>query len=452
MNIDEITKTPMGRHFVPEIERKSLIEIEQYQVGRLRSLLTYLSRESRFYSSRFKEYNFEIDGISTLKDLVHIPVTTKNDLQLNNKDFICVGKDKIIDYITTSGTLGDPVTFAMTDQDLERLAYNEAVSFACADGSADDIYQLALTIDKRFMAGLAYFLGARKLGAGVVRVGGGIPELQWDTVNRISPTTIVAVPSFILKLIEYAEQQKIDYSNSSVKKAICIGEPIRNPDFTLGPIGTKIKEKWDLKLYSTYASTEMSTAFTECGQGKGGHHHPELIIVEFLDENDKPVGNDEAGEVTITTLGVEGMPLLRYKTGDLCYHYTDPCSCGRQSIRLGPVVGRKNQMIKFKGTTLYPYALYDILDNIDNVLNYVVEVYTNEIGTDQILIRIGCEQVVQGFEKKIKDHFRARLRVAPAIQFESVDYINKIQNRESGRKAVKFIDHREMKVVDRQPE
>lgn len=448
MNINEITSVPLGGEFIPDIERKSPDLIEKYQEGRLKNLLKYLSERSRFYSARFKEFNIDTDDIKNIKDLVHIPATTKNDLQLHNQDFLCVAKEKIIDYITTSGTLGDPVTLAMTDQDLERLAYNEAISFACADGSADDIYQLALTIDKRFMAGLAYFLGARKLGAGVIRVGGGIPELQWDTVKRISPTTIVAVPSFILKLIEYAEQQKIDFQNSSVKKAICIGEPIRNPDFTLGPIGTKIKEKWDLMLYSTYASTEMSTAFTECRHGNGGHHHPELIIVEFLDDNDKPVNKGEAGEVTITTLGVEGMPLLRYKTGDICYHYTEPCPCGRHSMRLGPVIGRKNQMIKFKGTTLYPYALYDILDNIDNVVNYVVEVYTNEIGTDQILIRIGCDQVPQGFEKKIKDHFRARLRVAPAIRFESVNYINKIQNPESGRKAVRFVDHRERNNVE----
>ncbi|UCG29086.1 MAG: AMP-binding protein [Bacteroidales bacterium] len=432
----------MGKNFIPEIEKQPHAVIEKYQVGQLQKLLDYLLQHSGFYSSRLKQAGIQTSEIRSLGDLNLIPPTIKNDLQLNNEDFICVGKEKIIDYITTSGTLGDPVTLAMTDIDLNRLAYNEAISFACADGSPEDIYQLALTLDKRFMAGLAYFLGARMLGAGVVRVGGGIPELQWDTVQRISPTTIVVVPSFLLKLVEYAEQNHIDYRNSSIRKAVCIGEPIRNPDFTLGPIGTKIMEKWDLTLYSTYASTEMATAFTECGQGKGGHHHPELIIVEFLDEKDQPVGKDEPGEVTITTLGVEGMPLLRYKTGDICYHYCDPCPCGRQTIRLGPVIGRKNQMIKFKGTTLYPYALYNILDNIDAIDNYVVEVYTNNLGMDEILIRIGCDKIPQGFEKDIKDHFRARLRVAPSIRFESSDYVSKIQNPREGRKAVKFIDHR----------
>jgi phenylacetate-CoA ligase len=186
----------------------------------------------------------------------------------------------------------------------------------------------------------------------------------------------------------------------------------------------------------------MGTAFTECRHGIGGHHHPELIIVEFLNDHDQAVGEGEAGEVTITTLGVEGMPLLRFKTGDVCYHYTESCACGRTTMRLGPVLGRKQQMIKYKGTTLYPPALYDILDNIDPVINYQVEVYTNSIGTDEILIHIGCRYPSESFEKEIKDHFRAKLRVAPGIVFKPAELIEKMINPENGRKAIKFVDRR----------
>jgi phenylacetate-CoA ligase len=297
-------------------------------------------------------------------------------------------------------------------------------------------------MDRRFMAGLAYFLGVRKLGAGIVRVGNGMPELQWDTIRRIRPTAFITVPSFLLKLIEYAEEHGIDYKASSLQKAVCIGEPLRNADFTLTTLSRKIQEKWPLQLFSTYASTEMGTAFTECSHGIGGHHHPELIIVEFLDENDKPVKEGEAGEVTITTLGVEGMPLLRFRTGDVCHHYTEPCACGRTTMRLGPVIGRKKQMIKYKGTTLYPPALYDIMDNIDHVVNYAVEVYTNSIGTDEIVIHVGSRLMTEEFEKRIKDHFRAKLRVAPRIVFEPVDYVDKLLNPAGSRKAMKFIDRR----------
>src|SRR4051812_43404997 len=328
---------------IPEIETKSLEEQKKYQEGRLPELLEYVSERSKYYSALFKEHNIDVAKIKTIEDLQQIPVTTKDDIQNRNNDFICVAPSKIIDYITTSGTLGDPVLFPMTDKDLDRLAYNECISFECAGSSKEDIFQLMTTLDKRFMAGLAYFLGIRKLGAGVVRVGGGIPELQWDTINRINPTAFVTVPSFLLKLIEYAEANNIDYKNTSITKAICIGESLRNQDFSLTTLGEKIREKWDIKLYSTYASTEMSAAFTECSEGKGGHHHPELVIVEFLDETNQAVKEGEAEEVTITTLGVEGMPLLRFKTGDLCHHYTTPCACGRTTIRLGPIVGRRKQ-------------------------------------------------------------------------------------------------------------
>lgn len=258
----------------------------------------------------------------------------------------------------------------------------------------------------------------------------------------MKPSAFIVVPSFLLKLIEYAESNNINYRDTGVKKAVCIGESLRNPDFSLTTLGKKIIEKWDIDLYSTYASTEMSTAFTECEHAHGGHHHPELIIVEFLDDNNKPVAATEAGEVTVTTLGVEGMPLLRFKTGDICYHYTEPCACGRTTTRLGPVIGRKKQMIKFKGTTLYPPALFDILDNIDGIENYVVEVFTNDIGTDEILIRIGTKEADKHFETRLKDHFRAKLRVAPSIVIDSVENIDKIKFPEESRKAINFIDKR----------
>jgi phenylacetate-CoA ligase len=428
---------------IPEIETRSLEEIRQYQEEELKKLLAYLQKNSKFYASSFKKHKVDIAGIQSLDDLKYIPLTTKEDLQTHGSDFICVDKSQIVDYITTSGTLGEPVIFAMTDNDLNRLAYNEYLGFTCAGITSRDVFQLMTTIDRRFMAGLAYFLGSRMLKSGMIRVGNGIPELQWDSIQRFSPTALIAVPSFLLNIIDYAEKNGINHHASSVKKVVCIGDSIRNTDFNLNTLGKKITERWpELRLYSTYASTEMATSFTECDYGLGGHQHPDLIIIEFLDEHDKPLPPGIPGEVTITTLGVEGMPLLRFKTGDISTGHDEPCRCGRNSLRLGPVIGRKKQMIKYKGTTLYPPALYDILENIDGVKNYIVEVYTNQIGTDEILIRIGAADHSEGFEKVIKDHFRARLRVAPSISFETVDYISRLQHPPMSRKPVKLIDRR----------
>lgn len=427
----------------PNIQFRSPAEIKLYQEARLAETLAYLQAHSRFYQSMFSEHGIDIRQIKRIEDLQAIPVTTKTDLQLHNDDFICVSRDEIIDYVTTSGTLGDPVTFVLTSDDLDRLAYNEYLSFTTTNCTRQDVLQLMTTIDRRFMAGLAYYMGARELGMGVVRVGNGIPELQWDTIHRVHPTCGMVVPSFLIKLIEFAEKNHIDYNACSMNKCVCIGEALRTPDFALNTLGERIHDKWpSLQLYSTYASTEMQSSFTECAEFHGGHLQPELIIVEFLDDDNRPVKDGEPGEVTITTLGVQGMPLLRFKTGDICYHHSEPCACGRNTIRLSSVLGRKGQMIKYKGTTLYPPALFDILDNIPQVKNYIVEVYTNELGTDEILIRVGSEVRSDAFAKEIKDLFRSKVRVAPTINFESPEYVAKIQMPAMSRKAIKFIDLR----------
>ncbi len=426
----------------PQIEEEDPQAIKAYQEELLREQVAYNVSHSPYYRKLFEDLRLGAEDIRTIEDLQKIPPTRKDDLQMHQGDFLCVPFRKIVDQITTSGTQGDPVTFSLTDADLDRLAYNEAISFACSGCDEEDLFQLMTTMDRRFMAGLAYFLGVRRLGAGIVRVGSGVPALQWDTIQRMSPTVLITVPSFLLKMVEYARDHGIDHRNSSVRKAICIGEPLREADLSFNALGQRIKEEWDIELYSTYASTEMATAFNDCPYGKGGHHHPELIITEFLDDDGTPVPEGEAGELTVTTLGVEGMPLMRYRTGDICHRYQEPCECGRRTLRIGPVIGRKQQMIKYKGTTFYPPALYDILNGFEEVRNYMVEVYTDRTGTDALTVHVGVEAGGKSLEKSIRDHFRARLRVAPRVEFHSVEALEKSRFPETKRKPVKFIDRR----------
>ncbi len=427
---------------IPEIEKASQGEIKSLQEKKLRELIFYLQENSAYYQRIFKENGIIPTSIERLEDLAKVPTTSKEQLQKYNDDFLCVPKNRIVDFVTTSGTLGDPVTIALTDKDLDRLAYNEAISFACANVTPDDILQLTTTIDRRFMAGLAYFLGVRKLGAGIIRVGAGIPGLQWDTILKFKPTYLIVVPSFLLKLIQYADENQIDLDQSGIKGAICIGESIREQDFSLNILAKKIKATWNIELYSTYASTEMSTAFTECSEQQGGHHHPELIIVEILDENGNPVPEGTEGELTITTLGVEAMPLLRFKTGDIVKAHTSPCNCGRNTLRLGPVVGRKKQMIKYKGTTLYPPAMDNLLNDFSEVENFVIEIYHNSIGTDEIRIKIATKTPTQTLLQHIKDHCRSKLRVSPTIEFCDLKEIEKLRLSKLGRKPISVIDKR----------
>lgn len=426
-----------------DIEFRSAEEIRDYQNQRLQEALAYLQEHSPYYQRMFRENNIDIAGIRTVDDLVDLPFTEKKDLQLYNNDFLCVPAWKIVDYITTSGTLGDPVTFGCTDSDLDRLAYNERKSFACAGVRPGNIVQLMTTLDKRFMAGLAYFLGIRALGASIVRVGNGMPELQWDTITRLRPDTIMCVPSFILRLVDYAEQHGIDYRHSSIRRIIGIGEGLREQDFSLNLLGRRISEKWDVELYATYSSTEMGATFSECPYGCGGHVHPELIVVEIIGEDNLPVPDGQVGEVVVTTLGVEGMPLLRFRTGDMSSKVTERCACGRNSYRLTPIVGRKNNMIKLKGTTIYPPAINDVLDNTPYVVNYVVVVQDSAAGTDEVVVKVGVASI-QPFDmvKDLKDRFRSRIRVAPIVEVMSPEDVGRMNNPGSNRKPIKFVDLR----------
>ena len=431
------------KDWVPEIEKQSQADIIALQEKKLQEVLAYVNEHSAFYKRLFKEHNINVSAIKTLSDLTKLPTTCKDDLQRDNDAFRCVPKSAIVDYTSTSGTLGTPVTFGLTDNDLNRLAYNEAISLACAGIKKGDVVQLMTTIDRRFMAGLAYFLGVRQLGASIVRVGAGIPELQWDSIRLYEPTYLIAVPSFLLKMIAYAEKNGIDYEASSVKGVVCIGESLRNQDFSNTLLAEKIAEKWKgIKLYSTYASTEMSTTFTECEYQQGGHHHPELIITEVLDDAGNRVGENESGELTITTLGVEAMPLVRFRTGDIVTMHTGTCACGRNTARVSPVLGRKQQMIKYKGTTLYPPVLMDLLTNFEEIENYIIEISTNSILTDEILIRIGTRTPTEALKERISNHFRAKIRVVPKIEYCDIAMLERELYPLGSRKPMKFVDKR----------
>lgn len=430
-----------------DIEFQSREEIQRLQEQLLREQVAYLATHSAYYRAMFDAEGIAPESIRTIADLKRLPFTEKKDLQLRNAEFLCCPREDIIDFVTTSGTLGDPVTFGCTEEDLQRLAYNEQKSFACAGITKNSVVQLMTTLDKRFMAGMAYFLGLRALGAGVIRVGNGIPELQWDTIQRLHPDAIMCVPSFILRLIEYAQAHRIDYRNCSVKRIIGIGEGLRNQDFSLNILGQRIHDLWpEVQLFATYSSTEMGATFSECEHGLGGHVHPELIIVEIIGEDGKEVPDGQVGEVVVTTLGVKGMPLLRFRTGDMAAKIVDQCACGRWSYRLTPLVGRKNNMLKLKGTTIYPPAINDVLASVNYVQNFVVVVRDSAAGTDEVVVRIGLKDNVTksaaAIIKDLKDHFRSRLRVAPLIEILPADVIARINNPEGSRKPVKFIDER----------
>ncbi len=400
--------------------------------------LKYVFDKSAFYSEKLKGY-FDPNQIEfTLEDYKKIPFTTKEDLANYNDLFLCVPYNKIAEYATTSGTSGNPVTLYLTKSDLARLAQNEFDSFSLMGCNSDDVFQLMTTIDKQFMAGLAYYLGVQKLDAGLVRIGPGVPQLQIESIFKYKPTKIIAVPSFIVSIIKYAQENNIELNNSSVNSIICIGEPIRNDDFTLNLLGEKIVSNWNVSLFSTYASTEMGAAFSECTEQKGTHLNEDLLFLEVLKEDGLPATDGEEGEVIITTLGVTGTPLVRYRTGDIARLHTSACRCGKKSLRLGPIIGRKNQMIKYKGTTIFPKAIYDILDQFSEIKIYKVQISKDSLGNDDIKILLDDILLDDINLNSLEQKCKANLKVIPNFDFINHDELFNMIHQKHIRKPLKI--------------
>lgn len=428
--------------FIPEIEKKSLKEQHTFQLDKLREAISYMKANSAFYARHLSEHAAQIENMQSLSDLQALPTTTKEDLQHHNRDFLCVPQRDVREIMSTSGTLGNPVFISLSANDLDRLAYNEMLSFHCMELDEEDVVQLMLTLDRQFMAGIAYYSGLSKMGATVVRSGPGLPALQWDMMQQLDVSALVTVPSFLSKMLDYAADQEIPFQKLSVKKILAIGESLRDGKMEPNALAQRIKSKWDVQLFSTYASTEMQTAFTECNAGKGGHHHPELIIVEILDEHGIPVKEGEAGEVTITTLGVEAMPLLRYKTGDIACAYYEACPCGRNTIRLGPVVGRRQQMIKFKGTTIYPPQLFDVLNSLEAITDYALTLTNDETGQDILTLYIQTGMEEAACDLLIRPAFQHKWRVTPNIVYCTAAAIQALHFPDNARKPQRFQDLR----------
>lgn len=409
-------------------------KLEARQLELLKKHLSYTLAHSPFYKGKFSEQ--DITAISRLSELSGFIKTSKKDLAEFNAEFLSISHREVVEYVTTSGTTGKPVTIALSKNDLERLAYNEARSLEIAGFTADDIVQVTTTLDKCFMAGMAYYLGLTKIGAAVLRAGQGTPEFHWEMIRKINPTAFIAVPSFLQKLGAHSGAL-----SNRITKALCIGEPLRNADFSDNQLSKNIKKQWDIDLRSTYASTEMATAFTECQEKQGGHLLPELIVLEILDENGNEVADGGLGEVTVTPLGIEGMPLVRFQTGDLARKHTEVCSCGRTTPRLGPIEGRLAQMIKLKGTTIYPNQIEEILHNYPFASPYLIEIDQDYNGLDEVSLVLP-ETFSEEESNSLLIDLQAKLRVKPTLKKSSASAIQQLLFRGNSRKPKKIIDHR----------
>ena len=410
------------------------------QVELLRSHIQQ-AKLSPFYKELFKKHGIVPEEITSLEDIHTLPFTARQDLDKHGEGIQTVPDKEIVDLALTSGTTGPPVKVPYTEDDLDRLAFNETIAFWGAGVRPEDVCLIAVTLDRCFVAGLAYYNGLVRLGATAIRSGPGQPARQWELISTLKPTVLVGVPTFFLHVAKWAIEHGYDPTQSGVRLLVTIGEPVRQPDFTLTPLGKKLTDTWNCPVRSSYGATELETGMTECDAEKGGHIHPELSLVEIVDEHGMVLPDGQPGEMVFTPLGVKGFPLVRFKTGDITRKYTDSCSCGWKTARIGPIEGRLSQRLKMRGTTIYPESIFHVLQEIERIDASYIEVRSAYDLSDEIRVIVGCRENLS--KKEIESLLQARLRVRPEVEVQDTPQVHKKIVGDGGRKPKRFFDLRQ---------
>ncbi|HTV48636.1 MAG TPA: AMP-binding protein [Phycisphaerae bacterium] len=379
--------------------------------------------------------------IRSLADLELLPLTDKSDLARAGDAMLGCPTAEIREWVTTSGVTGKPLRVPLTQGDLQRLAVNEAAALYAAGLRAGDVLIIAVAMDRMFVAGLAYWLGAQRLGAACVRAGPQYavhPELFNSLPMPQARRFVITAPS----LLSAALPASGPGAYREIHTIICIAEPIRGANLLLNALARRIVQHIPVPILSTYASTETCATFAEGPLCRGGHLNPALAVVEILDSRGRPVAPGNAGEVVVTPLGVQGMPLVRFRTGDIAALYTERCPCGRTTPRLGPILGRQQQLLKVRGVSLFPAAVFDMLADLPEVRDFVLSARRAHDLSEHLTLHVHLEKDEPHIRERLKQRARALLKVLPELIFCDAAQVKSIQSQSSSRKPVRFIDLR----------
>lgn len=424
------------------IDKLSVEEIRNIQDELLLSTIDYARQMSPFYKDKFQNFGALRSTAHVREYIEKLPFTTKQDISEGNWNFLAVKKQNIAEFISTSGTTGEPIFLALTENDLERLTCSEDRNFNNIRVDKEDLFHIVVTCENLFIAGIAYYRGLIRRGASVARVGPKSIIRHFQLIKELQPTGIVAVPSFMYYLIRHANEVGINIPDLGIDKIALIGDSIRNTDFSTNTLGGFIENSFGKKVFSTYGISEGQISFCECNFHHGLHGHPDFAYVEIVSDDGMLLQDGDIGEMVITTLQHEGMPLIRYKTGDITFKLSGQCLCGKNSIRIGPVLGRKSQRLKVKGVTLYPKTIENAIFHLKDVINYQLEAYTGDTKTDHIILRIGSHRNDNKFRSSLIDILRAKIRVVPEIEITSPNEIEMKLFEGGSRKAITFMDRR----------
>ena len=343
--------------FSPEIETINRKKLRELQLERLRHIVAYAYDNVPMYKKRFDEIGLKPSHIRTLKDIELIPYTTKDDLRDNYPfGLFAVPMKKIVRLHASSGTTGKPVVGGYTRADLDNWSDCIARLLVMAGATEEDIFHVAFGYGL-FTGGFGLHYGIEKLGAAVVPVSSGNTERQLMLMKDFGATALVATPSYAMYLAETAKREGI--LGDLKVRLVCMGAEASTPE-----MHTALQELLGAFPTENYGLTEVGGPGVagECREKAGMHINEDMFYAEIVDtEHNRVLGEGEKGEMVITTLTKEGMPVLRYRTKDITSVTYEPCKCGRTLARMARVVGRTDDMLIIRGVNVFPSQIESVL-------------------------------------------------------------------------------------------
>ena len=343
--------------FSPEIETINRKKLRELQLERLRHIVAYAYDNVPMYKRRFDEIGLKPSHIRTLKDIELIPYTTKDDLRDNYPfGLFAVPMKKIVRLHASSGTTGKPVVGGYTRADLDNWSDCIARLLVMAGATEEDIFHVAFGYGL-FTGGFGLHYGIEKLGAAVVPVSSGNTERQLMLMKDFGATALVATPSYAMYLAETAKREGI--LGDLKVRLVCMGA-----EASTSEMHTALQELLGAFPTENYGLTEVGGPGVagECREKAGMHINEDMFYAEIVDtEHNRALGEGEKGEMVITTLTKEGMPVLRYRTKDITSVTYEPCKCGRTLARMARVVGRTDDMLIIRGVNVFPSQIESVL-------------------------------------------------------------------------------------------
>jgi phenylacetate-CoA ligase len=415
-------------------------KIQELQLKRLKKTVHLVYENVPHYKKRFKEQGIKPEDIKTLEDVRKLPFTTKDDLRENAPFGLMVTSlDNCIELHASSGTTGIPITVCYTPNDIEVWSEVMARCLSMSGLTKKDIFQNPIPYGT-FTGAFGFHYGAQKVGAMVIPSGKGQSERQIKLMQYYKSTFMSGVASYALRLGQVAQEIGVDPKKLEIRNGLFGAEM-----FTTG-LKKRIVETWDMDVHDIYGLTEMCGpgVSTDCDQHDGLHLWEDHFLIEIIDPKTlEPVGLEEEGEVVLTTLTKEGMPLLRYRTRDIAKLYDqEVCECGRTHIKHSTIKGRSDDMIIIRGTNIFPGQIESVLMKNHDVGSNWRMVLSTKRDVDMLTVEVETKKQLSQFDtenlaKKLQNDIKSVIVFTPKIEVLPPNTIP-----DTGLKAKRVIDER----------